>query len=85
MRVAYQLGKGWPGMTKLAGYRAMLIVLVVAIWVSAIFLSLEQYPAIVANEGCDDPTHVARLVSVVGIEQRLTVGIILWSVVGGQG
>ena len=86
MRVAYQLGKGRPDMAKLSGYKSMYIALLLSALLSASFLCLNHtLPSILTR---DTTIHrmLLDLFPLIALSNvSMTVGMVAWTVVGGQG
>ena len=86
MRVAYQLGKGRPDMAKLSGYKSMYIALLLSVLLSASFLCLNHtLPSILTR---DTTIHrmLLDLFPLIALSNvSMTVGMVAWTVVGGQG
>ena len=85
MRVAYHLGKGRPGMAKLAGYKAMFIALILAVLESASFLCLNNTLPSVLTKDTTIQRMLLDLFPLIALSNvSMTVGMVAWTVVGGQ-
>jgi MATE family multidrug resistance protein len=86
MRVAYQLGKGRPGMAKLAGYKAMYVAFITAVLGSAIFLSMKNVLPSLLTKDATIQFMLSDLFPIIALSNvSMTVGMVAWTVVGGQG
>ena len=86
MRVAYQLGKGRPGMAKLAGYKSMFVALLLSVLLSASFLCLNNALPSVLTRDTTIQRMLLDLFPLIALSNvSMTVGMVAWTVVGGQG
>jgi MATE family multidrug resistance protein len=86
VRVAYQLGQGRPAMAKLAGYKCILLGLIVSILITIVFLSLtDTLPSLLTNDATIQAmmTEMFPLVALGNI--TMSMGMVAWTVIGAQG
>eukprot|EP00545_Synedropsis_sp_CCMP1620_P006902 CAMPEP_0119010986 /NCGR_PEP_ID=MMETSP1176-20130426/5378_1 /TAXON_ID=265551 /ORGANISM="Synedropsis recta cf, Strain CCMP1620" /LENGTH=723 /DNA_ID=CAMNT_0006963739 /DNA_START=46 /DNA_END=2220 /DNA_ORIENTATION=+ len=86
IRVAYHLGDNHPSMAKLSAYKSLLLGMMVASIVSAIFFSLQdRIPAWFTSDATLQ-AMLAELVPFVGVANlTMTFGMQCWSLIGAQG
>ncbi|KAL3822506.1 hypothetical protein ACHAXA_001971 [Cyclostephanos tholiformis] len=86
MRVAYHLGKCRPEMAKLAGYKSMFVAFVMGLFGSAIFLSLDRVlPSLLTKDATIQQMLLDLFPLIAMSNVSMTVGMVAWTVVGGQG
>jgi len=86
VRVAYQLGKGRPGMAKLSGYKSMYFAFIMAVLGSAIFLSMKNFLPSLLTKDATIQFMLSDLFPLIALSNvSMTVGMVAWTVVGGQG
>lgn len=86
MRVAYQLGKGRPEMAKLAGYKSMFVAFVMGAVGSGIFLCLSSALPSALTKDATIQHMLLDLFPLLAMNNvSMTVGMVAWTVVGGQG
>ena len=84
--MAYQLGKGRPGMAKLAGYKAIFVAFILSVLGSTIFLSLNNTLPSLLTKDATIQRMLLDLFPLISLGNvSMTLGMVAWAVVGGQG
>ena len=86
VHVACQLGKGRPAMAKLAGYKCILLGLIVSILITIVFISLmDVLPSLLTSDATIQ-AMLAELFPLVALGNiTMSMGMVCWSVIGAQG
>jgi MATE family multidrug resistance protein len=86
VRVAYQLGKGRPAMAKLAGYKCILLCLIVSILITIVFISLTDVLPSLLTSDATIHAMLAELFPLVALGNiTLSMGMVCWTVIGAHG
>ena len=86
VRCAYQMGKGRPALAELSSYKSMLMGVIMALSVTAVFLGLSNYLPYWLTQ---DPTIQSMLVELFPLMAlgniTMTTGMVCWALIGAQG
>ena len=86
IRVAYQLGKGRPAMAKLAGYKCILLGLIVSILITIVFISLTDVLPSLLTSDATMQAMLAEMFPLVALGNiTMSMGMVCWTVIGAQG
>ena len=86
VRVAYQLGKGRPAMAKLAGYKCILLGLIVSILITIVFISLTGVLPSLLTSDATMQAMLAEMFPLVALGNiTMAMGMVCWTVIGAQG
>ena len=86
VRVAYQLGKGRPEMAKLAGYKSMYVAFILVVLGNTVFLSMKNVlPSLLTKDAIIQVMLSDLFPLIVLSNVSMTIGLVAWTVVGGQG
>lgn len=86
VRCAYQLGKGRPKLAELSSYKSMLIGLLTALSVTAVFLGLRDYLPYWLTQDTTIQGMLAELFPLMALGNiAMTTGMVCWALIGSQG